>query len=61
MMSDLHLEVAQQYDTFRVIPRASYLILAGDIGRLADYEAFRDFLCFQCEQFAQVYLVLGNH
>ncbi|KAL9031845.1 MAG: hypothetical protein Q9196_000159 [Gyalolechia fulgens] len=60
-MSDLHLEVGQQYATFRIVPRAPYLILAGDIGRLADYEAFRDFLRFQCEQFAQVYLVLGNH
>ena len=60
-MSDLHLEVGQQYATFRIIPRAAYLILAGDIGRLADYEAFRNFLRCQCEQFAQVYLVLGNH
>ncbi|KAK2797612.1 hypothetical protein FQN50_009125 [Emmonsiellopsis sp. PD_5] len=61
IMSDLHLEVGQQYANFHIIPRATRLILAGDIGRLADYEAFRDFLCFQCEKFAEVYLVLGNH
>ncbi|MCJ1336749.1 hypothetical protein MMC09_002027 [Bachmanniomyces sp. S44760] len=60
-MSDLHLEVGQQYATFRIVPRAPSLILAGDIGRLADYGAFRGFLRSQCEQFVQVYLVLGNH
>ena len=60
-MSDLHLEVCQQYSTFDISPRASRLILAGDIGRLADYERFRDFLCSMCQKFEQVYLVLGNH
>ncbi|KAK2746022.1 hypothetical protein FQN55_005844 [Onygenales sp. PD_40] len=60
-MSDLHLEVGQQYANFHITPRATRLILAGDIGRLADYEAFRDFLQLQCEKFALVYLVLGNH
>lgn len=60
-MSDLHLEVGQQYSSFHIQPRATRLILAGDIGRLADYEAFRDFLHTQCEQFSAVYLVLGNH
>ncbi|KLJ09468.1 hypothetical protein EMPG_15119 [Blastomyces silverae] len=61
IMSDLHLEVGQQYANFHITPRADRLILAGDIGRLADYEAFRDFLHLQCEQFLEVYLVLGNH
>ncbi|EGE83579.1 Ser/Thr protein phosphatase [Blastomyces gilchristii SLH14081] len=61
IMSDLHLEVCQQYANFHITPRADRLILAGDIGRLADYEAFRDFLHLQCEQFLEVYLVLGNH
>ncbi|OAX83272.1 hypothetical protein ACJ72_02365 [Emergomyces africanus] len=60
-MSDLHLEVSQQYTNFHVLPIATRLILAGDIGRLTDYEAFRDFLCLLCEKFAEVYLVLGNH
>ncbi|KAG5305432.1 serine/threonine phosphatase [Histoplasma capsulatum G186AR] len=61
IMSDLHLEVGQQYSDFHIIPRATRLILAGDIGRLADYEAFRNFLRIQCKQFVEVYLVLGNH
>ncbi|KAK2762723.1 hypothetical protein FQN54_000897 [Arachnomyces sp. PD_36] len=60
-MSDLHLEVGQQYSSFTIKPRAPRLILAGDIGRLADYDAFRDFLSIQCEQFTEVYLILGNH
>ncbi|KAK2814097.1 hypothetical protein FQN50_000501 [Emmonsiellopsis sp. PD_5] len=60
-MSDLHLEVCRQYADFQIIPCATRLILAGDIGRLTDYEAFRDFLLSQCENFAEVYLVLGNH
>ncbi|OJD15806.1 hypothetical protein AJ78_03986 [Emergomyces pasteurianus Ep9510] len=61
VMSDLHLEIIQQYSKFQIKPRAMRLILAGDIGRLADYEAFRDFLGTQCGQFVAVYLVLGNH
>ncbi|EZF34385.1 hypothetical protein H109_02348 [Trichophyton interdigitale MR816] len=61
VMSDLHLEVGQQYADFHIKPRASRLVLAGDIGRLADYGSFRDFLCTQCENFEAVYLVLGNH
>lgn len=44
VMSDLHLEVGQQYTSFRISPCAPYLILAGDIGRLSDYVAYRDFL-----------------
>lgn len=60
-MSDLHLEVGQQYRSFYITPRAPRLILAGDIGRLVDYEPFRDFLQQVCQQFIQVFLVLGNH
>lgn len=60
-MSDLHLEVGQQYRRFYIIPRAPRLISAGDIGRLVDYDPFRDFLQSVCEQFIQVFLVLGNH
>ncbi|KAG8526657.1 uncharacterized protein KY384_008086 [Bacidia gigantensis] len=60
-MSDLHLEVGQQNDTFEIKPCAPYLILAGDIGRLMDYDGFRAFLSLQCEHFTQVYLIVGNH
>ena len=61
IMSDLHLEVGQQYRRFHITPYAPRLILAGDIGRLVDYDPFRDFLQSVCEQFIQVFLVLGNH
>lgn len=60
-MSDLHLEVGQQYSNFEIVPRANRLVLAGDIGRLADYQPFRDFLCSVCQKFEQVFLILGNH
>ena len=61
IMSDLHLEVGQQYSDFEIIPRATRLILAGDIGRLVDYEPLRGFLFSTCQKFDQVYLILGNH
>ena len=61
IMSDLHLEVHQQYQFFHIQPRAPYLILAGDIGRLADYQALGVFLISVCSQFLRVYMVLGNH
>lgn len=61
VMSDLHLEVSNQYSSFHIPKAAPYLILAGDIGRLVDYESYLDFLRSQCSQFTRVFLVLGNH
>lgn len=61
IMSDLHLEMGKQYTDFHIQPCAPYLILAGDIGRLADYGSFRDFLKIQCTNFQKVFLILGNH
>lgn len=60
-MSDLHLEVRAQYKDFLIPPNAPYLILAGDIGRLCDYDLYLEFLRMQCAQFNRVFLVLGNH
>lgn len=60
-MSDLHLEVGPQYKDFHIRPQASQLILAGDIGRLADYDALCGFLRAQCANFTHVFYVLGNH
>lgn len=60
-MSDLHLEVGQQYQTFDFPVAGNFLILAGDIGRLTDYEGYRVFLERQVQRFAKVFLVLGNH
>ncbi|OJJ80696.1 uncharacterized protein ASPGLDRAFT_51110 [Aspergillus glaucus CBS 516.65] len=61
VLSDLHLEVDQQYVSFPFPVCANHLILAGDVGRLADYDAYLYFLQKQVERFATVFLVLGNH
>lgn len=61
VLSDLHLEVGQQYSSFIIPPSAPYIILAGDIGRLIDYGSYLAFLAKQTAQFEQVFLVLGNH
>ncbi|TVY34875.1 Uncharacterized protein LOCC1_G008748 [Lachnellula occidentalis] len=61
ILSDLHLEVGQQYSTFEIPPSAPYLILAGDIGRLIDYDSYLAFLARQTQGFEKVFLVLGNH
>ena len=61
IMSDLHLDVGQQYAKFDIPAEAPYLILAGDIGRLKDYQPYLEFLRRQCRQFTKVFLVLGNH
>lgn len=61
IMSDLHLEVGRQYADFDIPPKAPYLVLAGDVGRLVDFESLRDFLALQCSKFEKVFYVLGNH
>ena len=61
ILSDLHLELGQQYSNFHIPASAPYLILAGDIGKLCDYQLYLDFLQQQCKSFRQVFLVLGNH
>ncbi|KAJ5783746.1 calcineurin-like phosphoesterase [Penicillium psychrosexuale] len=61
LLSDLHLEVNQQYTSFDVPVVSKYLLLAGDIGRLADYDQYLRFLQRQTEKFELVFLVLGNH
>ncbi|KAF3481125.1 Ser/Thr protein phosphatase superfamily protein [Arthroderma uncinatum] len=61
ILSDLHLEVRNQYSSFQIPAAAPFLILAGDIGQLSDYRGYLQFLSNQCRQFERVYLVLGNH
>lgn len=61
ILSDLHLEAGQQYSSFKIPPSAPFLILAGDIGRLIDYDAYAAFLAKQTAQFERVFWVLGNH
>lgn len=60
ILSDLHLEVDQQYTSFELPVCANHLILAGDIGRLTDYNGYLHFLQRQVELFGTVFLVLGN-
>lgn len=60
-MSDLHLEIGQQYASFDFPARCPYLVLAGDIGRLCDYDNYLRFLQAQTVKFKHVFLVLGNH
>ncbi|PLB53519.1 putative calcineurin-like phosphoesterase [Aspergillus steynii IBT 23096] len=61
IISDLHLEINQQYSSFEIPACAKFLILAGDVGRLADYDAYRDFIQQLTARFELVFLVLGNH
>ncbi|KAF4633520.1 hypothetical protein G7Y89_g4603 [Cudoniella acicularis] len=61
ILSDLHLEVGQQYLSYEIPPSAPYLILGGDIGRLIDFDSYLAFLARQTNNFKTVFLVLGNH
>lgn len=60
-MSDLHLEVGKAYGMFDIPVNAPYLLLAGDIGRLQDYDEYCSFLQQCCSKYEKVFLVLGNH
>lgn len=61
ILSDLHLEIGSQYNSFSIVPTAPYLILAGDIGKLADYDSYVSFLRTLASNFEKIFLVLGNH
>lgn len=61
VLSDLHLEVNREYHSFEIPVCSKYLILAGDIGRLVDYQDYLAFLENQTRQYQTVFLVLGNH
>jgi hypothetical protein len=60
ILSDLHLHHNAQYLTFNVPVTAPYLILAGNIGRLSDYDAYLSFLVRRCNMYEKVWLVLGS-
>ena len=61
ILSDLHLEVAKRYSSFEILPSAPYLVLAGNIGLLTDYDSYLAFLARQTQAIKKVFLVLGNH
>lgn len=60
-MSDLHLEAGRRYLIFDFPTTAPYLLLAGDVGSLADYDEYLAFVQRQTDRFEGVLLVLGNH
>jgi hypothetical protein len=60
-LSHLHLEIGNQYQSLQIpVTAASHLVLAGDIGRLAD-EGYAEFLYRHTAQFETIFLVLGSH
>jgi hypothetical protein len=59
ILSDLHLDHESQYLTFHIPVSAPFLILAGNIGRLIDYEQYVSFLIRRCNLHEKVFLVLG--
>ncbi|TPX26935.1 hypothetical protein DIZ76_012399 [Coccidioides immitis] len=61
VISDLHLEVGRQYSSFEFPVKAPNLIFAGDVGCLAQYDEYLDFIRKQTCRFERVFLVLGNH
>ncbi|KAL6690553.1 putative calcineurin-like phosphoesterase [Trichoderma pleuroticola] len=61
ILSDLHLEIGQQYTSYTFPVTAPFLLLAGDIGRLIDYDNYLAFLETQASRYKKVFLVLGNH
>ncbi|RYP71631.1 hypothetical protein DL770_008088 [Monosporascus sp. CRB-9-2] len=61
ILSDLHLEVGQQYLSYIFPVSAPFLLLGGDVGRLTDYDGYLKFLEAQVSRYEKVFLVLGNH
>jgi predicted phosphodiesterase len=61
IVSDLHLEVGSQYISYSIPATAPYLILAGDIGCLSEYDLYLAFLARIAPDFRKILLVLGNH
>ncbi|QKX63849.1 uncharacterized protein TRUGW13939_11020 [Talaromyces rugulosus] len=58
--SDLYIDLGGNYHL--TFPKcAPYLILAGDIGRLKDYDKYLEFIKAQTDRFSTVFLVLGNY
>ncbi|OAL45840.1 hypothetical protein IQ07DRAFT_591117 [Pyrenochaeta sp. DS3sAY3a] len=59
VISDLNLDHESQYLTFHIPVAAPFLILAGNIGRLIDYDQYLSFLIRRCNLHEKVFLVLG--
>lgn len=60
IISDLHLDESNNYESFEIVPCAPYLALLGDIGNASDLRLY-DFLEAQVKKFDVVFYVLGCH
>lgn len=56
--SDLHLELTKSIP--KIVPRAPYLFLAGDISRF-NHQSFGEFLSYCNNNWEKTYYVFGNH
>jgi hypothetical protein len=61
IVSDLHLEATNAYETLEIPPKAPYLALLGDIGNTVQVDSFTSFLDRQLKSFQVVLLLPGNH
>ena len=62
ILSDLHLEAPKAYEVFKIVPKAPYLALLGDVGNIASHkDDVLGFLTLQLSQFRAVLFVPGNH
>lgn len=59
VLSDIHLEF-YKHSFPKILPKADYLFLAGDIGQI-DRANFNDFFDYVSNYWKQSYYVLGNH
>ena len=58
LFSDIHLEFLKEYP--KIIPKADYLFLAGDIGKIG-LQNFQYFFNYCSQNWKKVFYVLGNH
>ena len=61
IVSDIHLERLQNLNNFVIIPKAQYLILAGDICNIEKFDIYKRFLQKVCSLYEKVFLVPGNN
>lgn len=61
VLSDIYIDHPENPNGFNFPQCAPYLILAGNVGRLKDYNKYREYIQAQTDRFDRVFLVLGNH
>lgn len=61
IVSDIHIESLQRPLLEAVKPTAPYLIIAGDLGRLENWDGYQRACRTLCGAFEKVFLIPGNH